>query len=191
MNRMTSLWRASPRKVLGAFGGLMLAAAIAVGSGANFNSTSANPSNVFSAGTVSHSNSKASAAILTASNMIPGGTSNGTVDIKNTGNVSGTFTLTHTTPTDTPASPGLSKKLTLTIQDLGDPSCVTSCPAAVQVYTGTIYAMPASVSLGSFAASATHRYQFTVTFPDGGTGGADNAYQGASTTTEYDWTSTS
>jgi hypothetical protein len=36
-----------------------------------------------------------------------------------------------------------------------------------------------------------HRYQFTVNFPDGGAGGADNAYQGASTTVEYDWSSTS
>ena len=52
------------------------------------------------------------------------------------------------------------------------------CPAAVQVYTGTMYAMPASITLGAFAASATHRYQFTVNFPDSGTGGADNAYQG-------------
>jgi spore coat-associated protein N len=190
MGRMTSLWKASPRKVLVAFAALMLAAAIAVGSGANFNSTSANPSNVFTAGTISHSNSKASAAILTASNMVPGGTASGTVDIKNTGSVTGNFTLTHTSPVDLPASPGLSKKLTLTIQDLGDPNCTVSCPGAVQIYTGTLYAMPASISLGAFAAGATHRYQFTVTFPDGGTGGADNAYQAASTTVEYDWAST-
>jgi hypothetical protein len=32
---------------------------------------------------------------------------------------------------------------------------------------------------------------FTMTFPDGGTGGADNAYQGASTTVDYNWFSTS
>ena len=53
MTRMKSLWKASPRKVLLAFGALMVAAALAVGSGANFNSTSANPSNVFTAGTIS------------------------------------------------------------------------------------------------------------------------------------------
>lgn len=191
MSRFISLWKASPRRVLIAMGGLMIAAAVAIGSGANFNSTSANPSNVFSAGTVSQSNSKASAAILTASNMVPGNNSTGTVDIKNTGSATGTFVLTHANPVDTPASPGLSKKLTLTVQDLGDPTCVTSCPAAVQLYTGTMYAMPASIALGTFAASATHRYQFSVTFPDGGTGGADNAYQSASTTVEYDWASTS
>jgi spore coat-associated protein N len=191
MGRFTSLWRASPRKVLVAFAGLMLAAAIAVGSGANFNSTSANPSNVFTAGTVSHSNSKASAAILTASNMVPGGTSTGSVDIKNTGSVGGTFTLTHTAPVDVPVSPGLSKKLTLTITDNGDPACVTGCPAAVQLYSGTMFGLTPSIALGAFAAGATHRYTFVVSFPDSGTGGADNAYQAASTTTEYDWTSTS
>src|SRR5579863_4499929 len=119
MNRFSALWKASPLKVLLAFGGLMAAAALAIGSGANFNSTSANPSNVFTAGTISHSNSKASAAILTAANMVPSGTSTGTVDIKNTGSASGTFTLAHTAAVDTPASPGFSKKLTIVVQDLG------------------------------------------------------------------------
>src|SRR5581483_4263583 len=113
MSRFTALWRASPRKVLLALGGLMLVAALAIGSGANFNSTSANPSNVFTAGTISHSNSKAGAAILTAANIVPGGSATGTVDIKNTGTASGTFTLAHTVALDTPASPGLSKKLTM------------------------------------------------------------------------------
>jgi spore coat-associated protein N len=190
MNRMKSLWKASPRKVLLAFGGLMVAAALAVGSGANFNSTSANPSNVFTAGTISHSNSKASAAILTASNIVPGNSQAGTVDIKNTGSASGTFTLTHTTPVDTPASPGLSGKLTMTIVDQGDPACVTACPAFVTLYTGTIAAQPATIALGSFAPGATHRYQYTMLFPNG-TPTTDNPYQGASTTVEYDWSSTS
>lgn len=191
MRRLKSLWKVSPRKVLLAFGGLMAAAALAVGSGANFNSTSANPSNVFTAGTISSSNSKASAAILTATNIVPGNTATGTVDIKNTGTASGTFTLTHTAPVDTPVSPGLSKKLTLTIVDQGDPACVTACPAFVTLYTGTISAQPASIALGAFPAGATHRYVYTAAFPDGGTGGADNAYQGASTSVEYDWSSTS
>jgi spore coat-associated protein N len=198
MTRMKSLWKASPRKVLLAFGALLAVAAVAVGSGANFNSTSANPSNVFTAGTISSSNSKASAAILTASNIVPGNTATGTVDIKNTGSASGTFTLAATPPVDTasPAlagspAPRLSKKLTLTIVDQGDPACTTACPAFTTVYTGTIFAQPATIALGAFPAGATHRYVFTMTFPDGGTAGADNAYQGASTTVDYNWFSTS
>jgi spore coat-associated protein N len=191
MTRFSALWRASPRKVLLAFSGLMLAAALAVGSGANFNSTSANPSNVFTAGTISHSNSKTGAAILTVANIVPGGSVVGTVDIKNTGTASGQFTLTPKAPVDTPASPGLSKKLNLTIMDLGDPTCVTSCPAAYQIYTGTVFAIPATIALDRSAVGQTDRYQFTVSFPDGGLNGADNAYQGASTSVEYDWSSTS
>ena len=191
MGRMKSLWKASPRRVLIAFGALMVAAALAVGSGANFNSTSANPSNVFTAGTISSSNSKSNAAILTASNMVPGNTSTGTVLIKNTGSANGTFTLAPATPVDTPASPGLSKYLTLTIVDNGDPTCTSSCPAAVTLYTGTIFAEPPTIALGQFVPNQQHQYTFTVTFPNGGTGGADNAYQGASTTVNYSFFSTS
>jgi spore coat-associated protein N len=190
MTRFKSLWAASPRTVLVALAGLMVAAALAVGSGANFNSTSANPSNVFTAGTISHSNSKANAAILTASNIVPGNTTTGTVDIKNTGSATGTFTLAHTVAVDTPASPGLSKKLTMSVQDLGNPECVSSCPATVVLYTGLMSAMPATIALGVFPAGATHRYLFTMNFPDAGVNGADNAYQGASTTVEYNWSST-
>jgi spore coat-associated protein N len=191
MNRMKSLWKASPRKVLLAFGALLVVAAVAVGSGANFNSTSANPSNVFTAGTISSSNTKASAAILTASNIVPGNTATGTVDIKNTGSANGTFTLTHTTPVDTPASPGLSKKLTLTIVDQGDPACTTACPAFTTVYTGTIFAEPATIALGVFTPNQQHQYTFTMTFPNNGTTGGDNAYQGASTSVGYTFFSTS
>jgi spore coat-associated protein N len=191
MSRIQSLWKDSPRKVLLAFGALLVAAALAVGSGANFNSTSANPSNIFTAGTISHSNSKANAAILTATNLVPGNTATGTVIIKNTGSAAGTFTLTHTAPVDTPASPGLSKYLTLTVVDQGDPTCVTACPANVTLYTGTINAMPATIALGVFAPGAQHQYLYTMTFPNGGLNGADNAYEGASMTVGYNWSSTS
>jgi spore coat-associated protein N len=188
MSQMSTILKASPRKSLGAMGVLLVAAAVAVGSGANFNSTSANPSNVFTAGSLSHSNSKTGAAILTAGNMKPGDTATGTVDIKNTGTIPGAFTLTKSNLVDTPASPAFSGKLTLAIDDMGDPTCVTGCPAAVNKYGGTIAAMGV-ISMGTFAVNEAHRYRYTVTFPDGGANGADNAYKGASTSLEYDWTS--
>jgi spore coat-associated protein N len=191
MNRFKLLWKASPRRVLLAFGALMIAAALAIGSGANFNSTSANPSNVFAAGTISQSNSKANAAILTGSNLVPGNTATGTLVIKNTGSANGTFTLAAATPVDTPASPGLSKYLTLTIVDNGDPTCTTSCPAAVTLYSGTINAEPATLALGTFTPNQSHQYTFTMTFPNNGTTGGDNAYQGASTSVGYTFFSTS
>src|SRR4051794_9187069 len=190
MSRIKALWTASPRKVMAGFVGVLAATGIAVGSGANFNSTSANPSNVFSAGSISHTNSKAGAAILTASNMKPGTSSTGQVDIKNTGTATGAFTLAQSSLTNTPASPALSSKLTLTIVDKHDPACSTGCPADTTVYSGTIGGM-GTISLGNYAADELHRYQFTVNFPDGGSGGADNGYQGAQTSVEYDFTATS
>jgi spore coat-associated protein N len=189
MSRIKALWTASPRKVMAGLVGVLAATGIAVGSGANFNSTSANPSNVFSAGSISQTNSKSGAAILTASNMKPGGSSTGTVDIKNTGSVSGAFTLSQASLTNTPASPALSAKLNVSVQDLGDPSCSSSCPAPATVYTGTLAGM-GTIALGTFAANEQHRYQFTVSFPDGGSGGADNGYQGSQTSVEYDFTAT-
>lgn len=193
MSRMKSLWEASPRKVLLAFASLMVAAALAVGSGANFNSTSANPSNVFTAGTISHSNSKSGAAILTASNIVPGNSAIGTVDIKNTGSASGTFTLTHTAPVDTPASPALSSKLTMTIVDQTDPACVSTIAVpcvGTSLYSGTIAAQGASIALGTYTPGVTHRYLYTMSFPNG-TPSTDNPYQGGSTSVEYDVSSTS
>jgi spore coat-associated protein N len=189
MSRMKALWTASPRKVMAGFVGVLAATGIAVGSGANFNSASANPSNTFSAGTISQSNSKAGSAVLTASGLKPGGSATGTVDIKNTGSISGAFTLTQSNLTNTPTSPALSSKLTLVITDKHDPACTTSCPADSTVYSGTIAGM-GNISLGTFAAGETHRYQFVVTFPDGGTNGADNAYQGAQTAVDYAFTAT-
>jgi spore coat-associated protein N len=190
MSGISSLTNSTPRKLVAAMGMLLAAAAVAVGSGADFNSTSANASNVLSAGNIAQTNSKGSAAILTAALMKPGGTSTGTVDIKNTGDIAGTFTLTKSNLVDTPASPPFSTKLTVVIEDMGDPACVTSCPAAVSKYSGTIGAM-GTIAMGSFAAGVTHQYKFTVTFPDGGAGGADNAYKNASTSLTYNWTSTS
>jgi spore coat-associated protein N len=190
MSRMKALWSASPRKVLAGLFAVLAAASIAVGSGANFNSASANPSNVFSGGTLAQSNSKTGAAILTASGLKPGGTATGTVDIANTGSVTGAFTLTKSAAVDTPTGTTLSTKLTVVITDQGDPTCTVSCPAPATVYSGTLAGM-GPITLGNFAANAKHRYQFVVTFPDSGTQGGDNAYQGASTTVDYSFTAAS
>lgn len=189
MSRMKALWSASPRKVLAGLFAMLAATGLAVGSGANFNSASANPSNVFSAGTLAHSNSKANSAVLTASGLKPGDTANGTVDIQNTGTLAGAFTLTKANVVNTPTASNFATKLTMKVEDLGDPTCTVSCPAAATVYSGDIASMGA-ITLGTFAPSVKHRYKFTVTFPDGGAG-ADNTYQGASTTVDYAFTATS
>ena len=189
MTRSKALWASSPRKIMAALFAVLAATALAVGSGANFNSTSANPSNVLSAGTMSQSNSKSGAAILTADKLKPGDSTNGTVDIKNTGDVNGAFTLVQSSVVDLPVSPAFSQLLTLKVEDLGDPACVSSCPAVQQVYLGNVFDM-ATLPLGTYAAGETHRYKFTATFPNG-TSTHDNPYAGAKTTVGYSFESTS
>ena len=54
--------------------------------------------------------------------LTPGASGSGTVDIKNTGSTSGAFQLSQSNLTDTPASPGLSSKLTMLIVDQHDPA---------------------------------------------------------------------
>ena len=86
---------ARPRRTIAALTTALLAAGVAVGSGADFTSSSANPANTFSAGTLTIDNSKDGAAIFSPSNMKPGGApQTGTVDIANKGSLAGTFTLT-------------------------------------------------------------------------------------------------
>jgi spore coat-associated protein N len=189
MRSLRSRLQATPRRMLIVLGGLVAASAVAVGSGANFNSSSANPGSFLSAGTVVVTDSLAGQSILNVNPTKPGGSTSGTVNIKNGGTVPAGFTLAKANLVDTPSSPALSSKLTLVVQDLGDPSCTVSCPAPVTVYSGTLGSM-GTVTLGTFAAGATHQYKFTATFPDGGANGADNAYGGATTTVNYLWTAT-
>jgi spore coat-associated protein N len=185
---LSSVFTATPRRLLIALGGLTIASAVAIGSGANFNATSANPGTIITAGTIVVTDSASGSAILTAGAMKPGSSSSGTVDIKNGGSVPAAVTLAKAGLTDTPSSPPLSGKLALTVQDLGEPSCVSGCPTTVTVYSGTLGSM-GTLALGSLAASATHRYKFTVSFPEG-VDGADNSYEGANTKVEYTWTAT-
>src|SRR3954462_3888993 len=80
----------NPKRRLGALAALLAAGAVAVGSGANFTASTANPSNTFATGALSMVTSKDSAAILTASAMKPGDSVAGTVDIQNSGTMAGT-----------------------------------------------------------------------------------------------------
>ncbi|MDQ1741630.1 MAG: spore coat-associated protein [Pseudonocardiales bacterium] len=191
MKRITALWQASPRKIVGALFVLSLAAMMAVASGASFTSTSANAGNIVTAGTLSHSNSAAPGAILSISKIRPGESQSGYTDITNTGDVDGVFTLSESNVSDSDLANPLSAKLDVVVDDLGDPAAPT---APVQKYSGKLGAMGAR-AMGTLASGDVHRYRFTVKFPDGGipagpTSG-DNAYKGGSTTVDYDWESVS
>src|SRR4051794_21036949 len=83
-----------PKRTLGALALGLAALGVAVGSGADFNAQSANPSNTFSAGSLSVDNSREGSAIFSATSMKPGGPAEtGIVDIKNSGSIDGVFSL--------------------------------------------------------------------------------------------------
>jgi hypothetical protein len=191
MSRLRLL-AANPRLALGALLTLLLAAAAVVGSGADFNASSANPSNTFAAGTMTILNSKEGTAVLSATNLRPGNSANGTVDIQNSGSLSGAFTLSRTTPVDSDSTNPLSGKLNLTVVDCGTfvgatpPTCGDGDDVA-KYSAGTIAQMGTTghlvTGLGTYAANEKHRYQITVQLDSS----AGNAYQGDTSSVEFDW----
>jgi hypothetical protein len=187
MSRLQVL-AAQPRLALGALVTLLLAAGAVVGSGADFTASSANPSNTFAAGTLSILNGKEATSVLTASNMRPADPAQvGTVDIQNTGSLSGAFTLVRGTLTNTDGTNPLAAKLNVVVTDCGvwtNASTANACGDGddVQKYSGTLAAM-GTTNLGTFAAGAKHTYKFAVSLDSS----ADNAYQGDSATAEFDF----
>jgi hypothetical protein len=176
---------------------LLAAGAVAAFSGAAFSYRTANPSNTFTAGTLTHNNSEDGSAILKLDPLMkPGAVRTGTVTITNTGNLDGKFYLSMSDLTDVrPGTHGgnLSEVLKLKVVDtttgttLYNDLLLRDFPK-----TGTA---DVPLSLGTFTASGgAHTYEFTVTFPDGGTPPAndqgDNRYQNAQLTVQFDWNET-
>ena len=133
--------------------------------------SSANPANTFAAGTLRSSTPRKPNFILQASDIKPAGTPQvGTVDIENSGNLAGAFTLWRTAPVDSDIANPLSGKLNITVVDCGDfSSGAPTCAAGddVDKYSGTLAddgrdRSPVA-SLGTYAAGEKHRYQFSVT----------------------------
>jgi spore coat-associated protein N len=157
---------------------------------AAFTSTSANAANIFTAGSLSHSNSAANQAILSADNMIPGDVVQGTVTISNTGESAGAFRLESSAPSDTPGPYGGNLSTILQLQVIQDPGT-----ADTQIYSGGLDDLTTPIDLGTWAGGTQHMFKFVVTFPEGGTPSGpttgDNAFQGSSTTVTYTWTAIS
>src|ERR1700735_3456311 len=96
---------ATPRRLLIAFSALLIATAVAVGSGANFNSTSANPATLITTGTIVVTDSLPGHSVLNLTAMSPGSTSSGSVNITDGGNVPATFTVAPVNLVNIPSSP--------------------------------------------------------------------------------------
>jgi len=186
MSRLLVL-ASQPRMALGALLTLALAVGAVIGSGANFTASSANPANTFSSGTLTMLNSQAGSAVLTAANMRPGDpATTGTVDIKNTGSLSGAFSVSKSALTDSDGANPMSAKLNLTVVDCGvyagatPPTCGDGDD--VSKYSGTLGAMPTR-ALGTFAAGEHHRYEFSVALDSS----ANDGYQGDSSSATFNW----
>jgi hypothetical protein len=180
-----------PRMALGALLTVALATAAVVGSGADFTASSANPENVFTAGTLTMQSST-EGAIVTAADMRPGAVAQrGVIDIENTGSLSGTFALSRGAVVDSDTANPLSDKLNITIRDCGlyadgtAPTCETSDTV---VYDGTVAGMgTAARTLGQFSSDARHRYEFALALDRS----ADDAYQGDRAEFGFTWTAVS
>jgi spore coat-associated protein N len=183
MSRSKAL-RANPRRLLAALATMLVAVGVTVASGATFTAQTANPSNTFTAGTLSMSNSAAGSAILTASNMKPGDpATKGTVVIKNTGSISGAFSLTRSSLTNSDTTNPMAAKLNLVITDCGvDQDCTTSADNSNK-YTGTLAGMSSTIALSNWAAAEQHKYEFSVALDSS----ADNNYQGDNSVAGFTW----
>jgi hypothetical protein len=179
VSRLSAL-AAHPRRTLAALAVVLAAVGITVGSGANFTASAANPTNTFTAGTLSIGSSSSS-ALFNATNLKPGDNVSGTVDIQNTGSLPGAFTLSTSHITD---AAGLLGQLDLKVEDCGlwNGTTAPTCAGTNVLYNAKASAM-GTVNLSSFAASAKHRYKFDVTLPST----IANSFQGTSATVQFDW----
>ena len=133
-------------------------------------------------GSLTLSNDKEGAAVLSLGGMRPGDSVTDTVTLGNTGTVSGDLSLATSNLVDTPGAGGgaLSGELDLRLRD------VTAPGSPVTVYDGKIDALT-PVALGTLAAGDSRVYEFRVSFPDAGPG-VENAYQGSTMIVRFDWT---
>lgn len=181
MQRAAVLWRASPARLLIALFALLLASALAVATGANFNSTSSNPGNAVTAGIISHTNSKPGAVVLNITKLMPGVPQTGTVKLTNTGDNASKLTLKASNLSSPPGANGgvLANQLDLNIKRNG-----------TSVWTGKLKDLD-TLDLGAWNAGQVSDFDFVVQLPDTAPNGADNAYQGAGASVDLSWESVS
>lgn len=155
------------RKALIPLTTLAAAGALAIGSGANFTSNTANAASVVASGTLTQSNSKANAAIFNVTNIKPGDTVNGDLTITNTGSLPAVMSVTET------ATNGFADKTNLVM---------TITQGTTTVFTGTFGTL-GTKALGTFAAGEARLYHFSTTLK----ASATNLEQGKSANATYSW----
>ena len=142
-----------------------------------FSSSTANPKNTISAGSMSQDNSADNTAIMGAGDMLPGDRVEGSATIENVGDAEGRFTLRVKEVDDRPGPSGgaLSSWLRLTVYDEAQSEAI---------WSGTLDQL--DVDLGTWSPGESRSYRFVVTFPQAGTA-VDNTYQRSRVTAAFEW----
>ncbi len=188
MSRLSNLV-SRPRRTLAALATVLVAVGITAASGADFTATSANADTTFATGTLTILNASEGQAIWSSTaDMRPGDPARvGTVDIKNTGSLSGVFSLKRGTVNDSNSTYKLSTKLNLVVKDCGVfvGTTAPTCDAGdIAVFpSAPISTMNSDVPLGTYAAGEQHRYEFSVTVNTS----ANNNYQGKNSVVPFSW----
>lgn len=162
------------KKVLFPLATAALAGTLAIGSGADFSSSSGNTASSVTAGTLTQSNSKAGSSILNLTNMKPGDSVYGQVVITNTGTLGSVFSVVESDTTTFSAG-----VLTEKIED------VTNAASPVTVYSGA-FGAAGTKALGTWAAGEAHTYRVTVTLAQT----AGNTEQGKTASASFAWNGT-
>jgi hypothetical protein len=186
MTRLSALAR-NPRRTLGALAVVLAAVGVTVGSGANFQANSANAGNAFTTGKLLIANSN-TGAVLSTGKLVPGQSELGSVDIENTGDVDGMFSLKTSNPVD--SNPSLLGQLNLQIQDCGTNFAADgtppSCNGVPPIYTGKVNGIT-SLDLNRWAPNEKHHFEFTVSLPDT----TPDTYQGLNAKIDFNWSAAS
>jgi hypothetical protein len=146
--------------------------------------SAAKASAVAAEGSFSIASSRDGAPIFSATEIAPGDSVSGTVEIANDGELPGELIVAQHDVEDAPGLGGgeLSGRLALRIAD------VTAPAHPVTVYAGPLAPMPTR-SAGVLEPGASRTYEFTAGLPTTGpAGGTQNDVQGASVSVAYSWT---
>ena len=162
---------------------LVLAATALVASSASFTATSANTGNIFTAGTLTLTDTGVMANI---SKIMPDDAWHtvGTLTLGNTGDKTGHLTMTSAITDDSPGAGGGHLPAVLLLK-------ITRGSDNVVIYNGHINTV-GTVDAGNLVGTTgTDTYKFEVQFPDGDTlvsgPGADNAYKLSAMTIGFTW----
>jgi hypothetical protein len=158
--------------------GVVLALAIAVVAGAApASERPAELGRMAASGAVTLSSAKPSTALIHVTGLVPGQSVSGNIALANVGESRGRLTLLRTRMVDAPGRFGgrLSDALQLRVEE-GDGDA----------WTGPL-AGPDALDLGIMEPGEGRSYRLTLTLPDTGPRGRDNAVQGSAVTIDWAW----